>query len=168
MHEKKFLKITFYWGCGDIQESVTEVFKLCERRNLSEKFTRPDFSKLLSDPFSSGRNWEHLTRRMARSDSYHLVDMYLNMKIKRYIPWWCHLGESPARVHLHQSFLLSLSLSLLRAVVSHFLCWEICRNVLFTVLKPVILFSLLSFFPSSDILVFAVVFLCAFAKLCLQ
>lgn len=105
MHEKIFKKKkTFYWGCGDIQKSVTEVFKLCVRQNLSEKFTRPNFSKLLSN-MKYGTKW--LLSLSGYVSKYEDKKVYPAMVSFRRVP--CQGASAPILFLLSISLYLSLS-----------------------------------------------------------
>lgn len=81
-HFKKNFLLGFYWHPGECDWN----FKLPYTINFgpSQKVSRcPDFSKLVSDLFCSRIMFEHLTTwNMTRRGYYHIVDMYLNMKIK--------------------------------------------------------------------------------------
>lgn len=138
-HFKNNFLLGFYWHPGECDWN----FKLYDQLwALSENFTMSWFlqtclrSVLLQDNVRASSNMKYDKKRLLSHSGY--VSKYED---KRNIQWWFHLGESSGKVHLHSGLFL-FSLSLLRAVVSlsYFLCWEICRNVLFTVLKPVILF----------------------------
>lgn len=60
MHEN-ILKRTFYWGSIGIQESVTEVLNYVIYFEPFQKVSRcPDFSKVVSDLFCSGRTCERI------------------------------------------------------------------------------------------------------------